>query len=359
MEEQTKNPRIIIDASYIRRMDKYKAQSCFGAMCEQGGRIVIIDTLVRELLFTDDRRQWPASQIKLKTYLESIEVWEHVPIMWGSEIKKSHPYGDPLHCDNTQKIRQILRENTPHMTNNSDQDQENKESNGIIKLFKGLVGAQEFEQFAKEIKRESGNKDKLMEFCYNFVNNPCNIRLAIDIILSEAKIGSSLNPQNANDTWVIWHFGKSLLALLCDTQRKDEGSFNISEDLEEHLINTGYDLDYLVSLAFADAIASHDKREMSDYRQWMFGDTKPLIDSYGPEDIARVMDSLKSSSTDCFSQDLVARDQETLSQVDFMKLSLEERRQILAQQAEQMKSHYKQTKNERTEWQTGDFVDVY
>ena len=80
-------------------------------------------------------------------------------------------------------------------------------------------------------------------------------------------------------------------------------SFNISEDLEEHLINTGYDLDYLVSLAFADAIASHDKREMSDYRQWMFGDTKPLIDSYGPEDIARVMDSLKSGSTGSSSQD--------------------------------------------------------
>ena len=95
------------------------------------------------------------------------------------------------------------------------------------------------------------------------------------------------------------------------------------------------------------------------FRQWMFGDTKPLIDSYEPEEIARVMDSLKSGPTDSFSQDLVARDQETPSQVDFMQLSLEERRRILAQQAEQMKSHYEQTRDERTEWQAGDFIDVY
>lgn len=124
-------------------------------------------------------------------------------------------------------------------------------------------------------------------------------------------------------------------------------------------MNTKHDLDYLMSLAFADAIASKDKKEMSYFRQWMFGDKKPLIDSYCPEKIARVMDSLKGDSSDRLSQDLGDKGQETLSQVDFMQLSLEERRQILAQQAEQLKSYYKRTRDERTEWQTGDFIDVY
>ena len=125
------------------------------------------------------------------------------------------------------------------------------------------------------------------------------------------------------------------------------------------MVNTSYDLDYLVSLAFADAIASKDKKEMSDFRQWMFGDTKPLIDSYCPKEIARVMDSLKGESSGRLSQYLGGKDQNALSQVDFMQLSLEERRQILAQQAQQLKSYYERTKDERTEWQTGDFVDVY
>ena len=348
-----KNPRIIIDASYIRGMDKSKAQSCFGTMCERGGRIVIIDTLLRELFSSD---QWSASQVKLRTCEDYIEVWKHIPEMLRYELKQKNPYGDPLD-KKTQEIRQIIFRSGPLSI--SDYSQENEISNGITKLFEGLVGAWEFEQFAKEIKRASGNRDKLMKFCYDFVNNPCNIRRTIDIILSKSEMGSSLNPQDVKDTWVIWHFGKSLLALFCDTQRKDAGSFYISECFKERLVNTSYDLDYLVSLAFADVIASHDKREMSDFRQWMFGDTKPLIDSYCPEKIARVMDSLKGDSSDRPSQSLGDKGQEPLSQVDFMQLSLEERRQILAQQADQLKTYYERTRDERTKWQTGDFIDAY
>ena len=44
-------------------------------------------------------------------------------------------------------------------------------------------------------------------------------------------------------------------------------------------------------------------------------------------------------------------------QVDFMRLSVDERRQLLSQQAEQMKTHYEQTTDERAEWQAGDFID--
>ena len=44
-------------------------------------------------------------------------------------------------------------------------------------------------------------------------------------------------------------------------------------------------------------------------------------------------------------------------QAKFMRLSVDERRQLLSQQAEQMKTYYEQTAAERTEWQTGDFID--
>ncbi len=37
--------------------------------------------------------------------------------------------------------------------------------------------------------------------------------------------------------------------------------------------------------------------------------------------------------------------------------SPDERRQILAQQAEQMNGHYEQTTDELAEWQAGDFTD--
>ena len=43
-------------------------------------------------------------------------------------------------------------------------------------------------------------------------------------------------------------------------------------------------------------------------------------------------------------------------QAAFMRLSVDERREVLAQQAEQMKTHYEETADERTEWQSGDFI---
>ena len=43
-------------------------------------------------------------------------------------------------------------------------------------------------------------------------------------------------------------------------------------------------------------------------------------------------------------------------QAAFMRLSVDERRQVLAQQAEQIRTHYEETADERTEWQSGDFI---
>ncbi len=56
--------------------------------------------------------------------------------------------------------------------------------------------------------------------------------------------------------------------------------------------------------------------------------------------------------------ELVDNEVETqLLQADFMRLSLDERHRMLEQQADQMKAHYEQSADERTEWQTGDFIN--
>ena len=46
-------------------------------------------------------------------------------------------------------------------------------------------------------------------------------------------------------------------------------------------------------------------------------------------------------------------------QVDFLRLPLEERRRLMAKQAEQMVEHYRQTAEQRLDWQAGDFIDDY
>ena len=46
-------------------------------------------------------------------------------------------------------------------------------------------------------------------------------------------------------------------------------------------------------------------------------------------------------------------------QVKFLRLSADERRQFLSQQAEQIKDYYEQTTAERAEWQVGNFIEAH
>ena len=56
--------------------------------------------------------------------------------------------------------------------------------------------------------------------------------------------------------------------------------------------------------------------------------------------------------------DLADKESSEISpQLNFMLLSVDERRRIMAQQAKQMVSHYKKTAHERETWQAGDFTD--
>jgi hypothetical protein len=58
--------------------------------------------------------------------------------------------------------------------------------------------------------------------------------------------------------------------------------------------------------------------------------------------------------------DLAKKEEDELSpQLNFMLLPLNERRQIMTQQAKQMIAHYEQAESERQAWQAGDFIDEY
>lgn len=54
-----------------------------------------------------------------------------------------------------------------------------------------------------------------------------------------------------------------------------------------------------------------------------------------------------------------SKDDTRSPQLDFIRLPLDERRRLLAEQADQLKAHYEQTEGERAEWQGGDFIEDY
>lgn len=78
------------------------------------------------------------------------------------------------------------------------------------------------------------------------------------------------------------------------------------------------------------------------------------------EELVRKLPKTELSRAYHFLQELTDdKNADTQSRSEFLRLPIQERRRILAQQAGQMKAHYKKKRSERTEWQAGDFVDEY
>ena len=300
MNEQTTNPRIIIDASYIREASDGEP---FRAICAQGGRIVITDTLIWELATADDSPQLRPSMKKLKASVNAIEIWRHGPVMWREELEKNCPYGDPLSPEVTELWQTYIATENGSMLQDleapSEQEKQTREGKSIIGFFQNL--ACDFSlsgEFRKAIESQPGDKKEVVRHCFDAVNDPDNIRSAIRAIIKEAveeDLDVLVTPEDVDDTWVIWHFAKSLLVIFCDSLRRGENALKkIPPGLEKRLKNTGQDLNYLTELAFADALASFDKREMSYYRKWMFDDAKPRLRSLERDKIVRFMEELNA-----------------------------------------------------------------
>lgn len=54
----------------------------------------------------------------------------------------------------------------------------------------------------------------------------------------------------------------------------------------------------------------------------------------------------------------IKKEKKTIDRRAHLKLSLEERRRQLAEQADKLVSHYENTKKEREGWQGGDLVEL-
>jgi len=293
-EVEVERPRIIIDASYIRGMKQDGAP--LRTVSKQGGRIVVTETLVRELI-TSYRNRQPAAKQKLVACRDAIEVWEHVSKMYRIELEENRPYGNPFHNKRTKRFQKMLAEDPQYEPNYRDEiikeTSQEREGPDIPKLFQYFSELSEepgFKEIGAKIKGKAPHDKEVVQTCYGLINDPSNIRSVIKVISSVVKNDGtvSLNPQDVNEKWVLWHFSKSLLTVVCDCLRLGKNTFGkLSKGHRKRLINVKHDLDYLVLLAFADAIASCEtKGELFYYRRWMFGDrSKSLIRSYEKEQI--------------------------------------------------------------------------
>ena len=277
MTEIPSNQQIVIDASFIRSMSGEARP--FHLLAENCNRIVIIDNLAFELCSTENRAHWPASQLKLMGCRAAVDCWHNTGVMLRVEGERNQPYGDPLFPESTSIMRSLLETNSPYVPDDlvaqTEMERVTREGPILSKMFTALSALRRLATTIEpRIKGQDPFAPDVQEMCYGFVNNVENIRT----LMSGGPPVPS--PADVDDTWVTWHHYKAFLAMFCDWLRRDApDSFeDLSDKAKKRWINIKHDLEYLVSLAFADAIASGETQgEQSYYRRWMFGDTKPLI----------------------------------------------------------------------------------
>ncbi len=107
------------------------------------------------------------------------------------------------------------------------------------------------------------------------MNNPENIRRFLDVGGGDCPFPLD----RLDETWVAWHHAKAFLAILCDYLRQGKPSFeSLGREALKRWVNRKHDLDYLISLAYADAIATNETTgEMAHYCRWMYGSTRRCI----------------------------------------------------------------------------------
>ena len=175
------------------------------------------------------------------------------------------------------------------------------------KLIKGYVKAREGQDILASLhclrgsrppSKDVGQKmkqdphdEEVAQFCYARINNSDNIRLDLKTVFRDLmkETWVRLNPDKVDEKWIIWHLCKLLLTVSLDCRHQGD------QTLGKKLINTKHDLDYLISLAFSDAIASCETTgAMSYYRKWIFRDAKPQLCSHDPDEIACFMNKLSN-----------------------------------------------------------------
>jgi hypothetical protein len=276
VSDSEQRPSYILDTSFVRSAGSDGRQ--IRALADRGYRLVLIDNLAFELCSTANRAQWPASQRKLSCCPDSIDCWHHTSVMMREESERGAPYGNPLFQETTQVMRSLLRRGTPYTPDDLEAltraEQERREGEVMAAMFRAFEQcAANATQFSRAIAGRPLADEQLAIACNGFVNNPENVRKLIglgDPVFVGARI---------DDKWVAWHHYKAFLAVLCDYLRQGQPVFaELGEGAKKRWVNIKHDLDYLISLAFADGIASGETAgEQFHYRRWMYGDSKTFI----------------------------------------------------------------------------------
>jgi hypothetical protein len=162
--------------------------------------------------------QWISSLKKLQPFSEQIEVMGHIMEFTRFESQFEDKYPFQSNAERTKQFREILcANNFPKLEEKPEAINEFiEEREGSISFMLDFccIYRKILSDFPEINKIAGQSPASVKEVCFDFVNN----KYFIQYILSQS-LETKYISRVCDENWFVWHFGKSLLAVICEAIR--------------------------------------------------------------------------------------------------------------------------------------------
>lgn len=287
-----KERRVILDVNFLVQRN---AASRLDILRKCGCTFVLLDQLVYEIC-TSDRAAtaWGDVQQTLMPFADAIEVWKHGGVLLAEEYRSQTAMLSPVDEQRTSAVRKWFRSRKtyvpPDLADLAADDHKKREvDTPDAALDECVKVATKRLDLIKALQRASSRGEAVVETVARaFVDDPEGIAEFLRGFRQARQGSTSPNDGGAGlERWFAYQHARSFRALACvyllcyhgKIKRNKTDTGWERDDAYERFVNTCLDYEYAALLAYADAIATNEIRDLYKLCRWTHGDSKVILTS--------------------------------------------------------------------------------
>ena len=272
-------PLVILDKNFLQAEDESTPRLRALARC--GCEFVLIDTLIYELC-SDDHipTLWQSVQKKLFPFADRLHLWFHTSELLRREVAANKPVVGPEDEFATQNLRDWFQSERVCVPTNlkkiveEARQQREVDSMETVAPMARAVGKM-IADSGRSVGVQQFSKNDLAGHIRDNMTDDRPIRWALRACYGNSELTENYIPDaenRVNASWFAFHDVRATLALIGVFLKK----YGLSADTPgKKFPNTKLDMDYLVVLHYADALASDETSgDMAEMCEWLYGSSK-------------------------------------------------------------------------------------
>lgn len=273
---------VILDKNFLQAEDNSVPR--LRALAHCGCDFVLTDTLIYELC--SDRRRttlWLSIQKKLASFADRLHLWFHAAELLRREVARKSPIALPGDTDATESLRVWFRSRCEYVPSDIEaiiaNVREQREVNTMKRVapMARAVGEMLMGQL-KQVGDMRPTTDDLVRVIRDGLDSGLLVRWIVGASHGNPDSVETFFPKAAESidaSWFMFHHARATLALIGIFLRK----YGFVQNPGQKFVNTKLDIDYLVLLQYAEALASDETADMAVLAEWLYARKKKLVRS--------------------------------------------------------------------------------